>query len=167
MVFGQLNTTKTWTELLGDLREEFRKWGIQDYVLPVHALCKAQGSVNVEFVLRGEWVTPQCSRWGPGEYKWLERNLCAIVVAIRAARMADQRGIGDIFAQVAQHLALPDKDDPYAVLGLEGRAAVSDAELKAAYRVASKRAHPDQGGSAEEFLRVKEAYDTIMKAGDP
>jgi hypothetical protein len=37
-------------------------------------------------------------------------------------------------------------------------------ELKAAYRRLALRAHPDRGGSAEEFRRVNEAYERLMDA---
>jgi DnaJ-class molecular chaperone len=53
--------------------------------------------------------------------------------------------------------------DPYATLGVS--ASVSDAELRAAYRRAVQRHHPDHnGGSAESALRfeeVQEAYAQI------
>lgn len=35
--------------------------------------------------------------------------------------------------------------------------------LKAAFRKASVRAHPDQGGSDEKFQRVQEAYEALTK----
>lgn len=50
--------------------------------------------------------------------------------------------------------------DPYATLGLERTA--SDSEVKAAYRRAAKKAHPDApGGSREAFLSVKAAYELL------
>ena len=48
---------------------------------------------------------------------------------------------------------------PFEVLGVDPDA--DDAELKRAYRRRAKEAHPDQGGSVEEFQRVKAAYETI------
>lgn len=45
--------------------------------------------------------------------------------------------------------------DPYAELGVARGA--SDAEIKAAFRLSAKRAHPDNGGSAEAFVRVGRA----------
>lgn len=54
---------------------------------------------------------------------------------------------------------MPDAD-PYSVLGL-----TSDADIevvKAVYRTLSKKHHPDQGGSEEEFKRVNAAYNAIV-----
>ncbi|HEX8975226.1 MAG TPA: J domain-containing protein, partial [Solirubrobacteraceae bacterium] len=53
--------------------------------------------------------------------------------------------------------------DPYAVLGLSPNA--TDAELRAAYRRAVQREHPDHNGgtaeSARRFEAVQEAYTLI------
>mmetsp|Transcript_54117 Transcript_54117/g.128863 ORF Transcript_54117/g.128863 Transcript_54117/m.128863 type:complete len:252 (+) Transcript_54117:172-927(+) len=51
--------------------------------------------------------------------------------------------------------------DPWSVLGVS-KTATRD-ELKAAYKQQIRKAHPDVGGSTEEFLAVKEAY---RKASD-
>ena len=48
---------------------------------------------------------------------------------------------------------------PFDVLGVAPDA--EDAEIKRAYRRRAKEAHPDQGGSVEEFQRVKAAYEAI------
>jgi ferredoxin len=50
-------------------------------------------------------------------------------------------------------------DSPFDVLGLE-RGVDAD-EIEQAYRERVKEAHPDQGGSAAEFRRVRDAYETI------
>jgi len=54
-------------------------------------------------------------------------------------------------------------ESPYDVLGV-GRDADTD-EVKAAYRERVKDAHPDHGGSTEEFRLVRDAYEAI-KAGE-
>lgn len=49
---------------------------------------------------------------------------------------------------------------PYEVLQVQ-----SDADpetIRAAYRRRAKEAHPDQGGTVEEFQRVKAAYEAIL-----
>lgn len=54
------------------------------------------------------------------------------------------------------------------VLGLEAKEAdlssISKAELQRAYRKAVMRAHPDKGGSAEDFQLVQEAYEAAQRA---
>eukprot|EP00913_Durusdinium_trenchii_P030027 g28139.t1 len=54
--------------------------------------------------------------------------------------------------------------DPWSVLELE-RGASRD-EVKRAFREKIRRAHPDAGGSAQEFNEVREAYQAaLMEAG--
>lgn len=64
-----------------------------------------------------------------------------------------------------------DKDedtDAYQQLGLLPGASMAD--VKKAWRVRSRQAHPDApGGEAEDFMALKSAYETIMqeKKNDP
>jgi hypothetical protein len=57
--------------------------------------------------------------------------------------------------------ARPREQTPYEVLGLAPGA--STAQVKAAFRARAIEHHPDQGGDAERFMRVKRAYDAIMR----
>jgi curved DNA-binding protein CbpA len=52
-----------------------------------------------------------------------------------------------------------DTPDYYATLGVAPTAAADD--LKHAYRLAAKRAHPDAGGNAAAMERVNEAYRVL------
>lgn len=54
--------------------------------------------------------------------------------------------------------------DPYKVLGLKPGA--TQDEAKAAFRRLAMKHHPDRGGSAEEFKKIKEAYEKIKKDGE-
>ncbi len=56
-------------------------------------------------------------------------------------------------------------DSPFDVLGIEPDA--DDAAIRDAYRRRVKDAHPDRGGSAHEFRRVKEAYEKIENGWEP
>ncbi|WP_435064423.1 ferredoxin Fer [Halobaculum sp. EA56] len=51
-------------------------------------------------------------------------------------------------------------DSPYEVLGVDADA--DDTEIERAYRRRVKEAHPDRGGSAAEFQRVREAYEAAV-----
>lgn len=51
-------------------------------------------------------------------------------------------------------------NDPYEVLGL-GKDATPQ-EINAAYKAAAKKAHPDQGGTSEDFTRVKQASMVLL-----
>ncbi len=52
--------------------------------------------------------------------------------------------------------------DPYAVLGVARDA--TGAELRAAYRAALRRAHPDSGGSGDDISAISAAWRVV---GDP
>lgn len=54
---------------------------------------------------------------------------------------------------------------PYEVLGI--KPGVSEAEIKAAYRRAAMRAHPDRGGSEATFQAVQKAYADLQKGPCP
>jgi len=54
----------------------------------------------------------------------------------------------------------PEPDYPYSVFGLPRSS--SDDDVKKAYREAVLQAHPDKGGSAELFGRVREAWDHFV-----
>ncbi|WP_299262128.1 ferredoxin Fer [Halorientalis sp.] len=56
-------------------------------------------------------------------------------------------------------------DSPFDVLGIEPDA--DDAAIRDAYRRRVKEAHPDRGGSAREFRRVKNAYERIENGWEP
>ena len=47
----------------------------------------------------------------------------------------------------------------YSVLGIKENA--TDEEIKKAFRNQSKKTHPDKGGSAEKFQKVKDAYEVL------
>ena len=157
MTLGNLNTTKTWAESLSDLRDEFRKWDVDDYLLPTKKESSARKEVSVAFAVRGNWVTPTCRRWQPGENDWLERNLRAIVLAVQSTRLADQRGLGALLAETAKAVALPavDPDDPHLILGVASSASTYD--VKMAYRELVKQHHPDVGGNPDLFRRINDA----------
>ena len=55
----------------------------------------------------------------------------------------------------------PSGIDPFAVLGLTSAATME--EVKLAFRLRALAEHPDQGGSAENFIALKHAYDAIAK----
>lgn len=54
------------------------------------------------------------------------------------------------------------KRDLYALLGVKRDA--SNRELKKAYRDQARRAHPDGGGTTEEFVAVRSAYAVLSDA---
>jgi len=55
-------------------------------------------------------------------------------------------------------------DSPYEVLFLDPGA--DEEAIERAYRERVKQAHPDQGGSVEEFRAVRTAYERLMAGSD-
>ncbi len=55
--------------------------------------------------------------------------------------------------------------NPYEILGLQHDA--SESEIKKAYRDHARKAHPDKGGTEEEFKQINEAYTQIMNGENP
>lgn len=51
-------------------------------------------------------------------------------------------------------------NDPYEVLGVSKDA--TEAEINAAYKRLAKKAHPDHGGSADKFSRIKQASLVLL-----
>lgn len=51
--------------------------------------------------------------------------------------------------------------DPYVLLGVDATASLDD--VKTAFRKKALEHHPDHGGSPEAFMRIKRAYDAIVK----
>lgn len=48
----------------------------------------------------------------------------------------------------------------YKVLGLDKNATID--QIRAAYKKLAREHHPDKGGDKNEFLKVQEAYDTLI-----
>jgi len=104
-----------------------------------------------------------CDRWTR-----LRDNLRSVGLWIKETRMRDQRPVStarDSFAAAR----LPSGDPEEAVVAREaahevlgvGRDADRE-EIETAYRAELKSVHPDQGGSRDEFERVKQARDTLL-----
>lgn len=74
--------------------------------------------------------------------------------APRATRVAAARA--KFFLVIRLAVVVP---SPFEILSVDPDA--DEAETKRAYRRRAKETHPDQGGSAREFQRVKAAYEEI------
>ena len=165
---GEMSNVKEWNDSLAELREEFAKWGINDFILPTkYGAAAHRGAVTLNFAINGKRFDVTCKRWTFGSDA-PDKNLRALVMAVSAARKAHQRGIGEIFAQVASaNLSLPPpsgaapmgirQDDPYEVLGISRTA--SRGFMKLAYRHRLKETHTDTGDvtNDDQFKRVQAA----------
>jgi len=115
------------------------------------------------------WHAIACDCWSSQR-----ENARAIALYARRMRLAERCGVttaqsthaaaqlpgGDEDEDViVAGTAGPDIDDPYEVLGVSPDAPTSVVEAAADARL--KEAHPDHGGDAKEFIRVKQAREEI------
>lgn len=155
--YGNLTTNKAARETMRDIQDCFRRWGVTLWDAPQPA--KIGGvTATIRFELNGEPKVLECDR-----FKTYATNLRAVYLALDGLRLASQRRILEQYRQFFK--ALPDgessssSDDPYSILGVQHGAPLAVAE--AAYRVLSRSAHPDVGGSAEAFHRLQIAIERI------
>lgn len=100
---------------------------------------------------RGEPYCLSCDAWDQTAH-----NLHAIALHLEALRGLDRWGCGTSEQAFAGYKALPparDRLDWEFYFGLEREFATVE-EIQAAFRESSKTAHPDAGGTAEEFDRL-------------
>ncbi len=156
---GNITTRRHWPDLVAELVDEFRKWGIPRHDLEIPRLGDAtrERIVKIQFLNDGEWYPVECEEgW---RVHGIHAALLAIIQSVKATRLADQRGIGSVLGQVVQAVAaLPparDVADPHEVLGITP--SVSMMDKVSAYRKKLITAHPDRGGTAESFKAVQDA----------
>tara|TARA_R100001594_G_scaffold18974_1_gene37089 strand:- start:4596 stop:5024 length:429 start_codon:yes stop_codon:yes gene_type:complete len=78
----------------------------------------------------------------------------------KKARDFWSRYFGGFFTGVEEEEKLA-PDYPYSVFGLKKSA--SNEDMKKAYRKEVRKAHPDKGGSAELFRKIREAWEYFTK----
>lgn len=70
--------------------------------------------------------------------------------------------VEDLLAGMWRYAISDEKaQNAYTILGLEPHTTI--AQVRKRYRHLASRYHPDKGGTAEEFMQVREAYEIIMK----
>lgn len=119
--------------------------------------------VVVRFSKDGEDMAAACDRWdSPRD------NAQDLAKYLNETRMQEQRGTVTAQSEY-EKLRLPSGDDATAaappahrVLGVDRDA--SRSEVQEAYRERVKETHPDNGGTQEQFERVREAKEAMLDA---
>jgi len=110
------------------------------------------------FDLDGEQRCIPCDKW-----QYVSENMQAIRKTIGALRGLDRWGAKEMVDAAFRGFAAlpPPSEDWTIVLNIPRTADL--AQIEYAYRGAAKKAHPDGGGSVEEFTKVKTAYHAAKK----
>lgn len=119
--------------------------------------------VAVYFMWQGKQMTFACDRWDR-----VKDNVRAIGKTIEALRGIERWGASDMMERAFSAFeALPAPDGVvtlscWQILDLELGA--SEMDIERAYREKAKAAHPDKGGSREEWDQLRSAYDQAKRA---
>ena len=129
--------------------------GVEDPGVAVYFLWKAPGAAEKEqYVLA-------CDRW-----KAIEDNMQALRKTVEAIRGIDRWGVSEMLKRAFRGFkALPEAGSgrPWWHTLSVSKTATTD-EVKRAFRRKAQQAHPDKGGSVEEWTELQEAYTQAMHA---
>jgi hypothetical protein len=99
-----------------------------------------------------------CDKWNKVGY-----NLGAISRDIEAQRARERWGCSTIEQAFQGYLCIPERTGGkswWETLGVPPNA--NAFQINEAYRIKAKQLHPDVGGSNDDYLKLKEAYDQAM-----
>lgn len=160
-----MTTKVTWARTMLELADEFRKWGVKEKDWDVRSLAREESGLSPE---RRRVTLAWTSADGHATTLVMEAqpravdNLRVLFLAVESLRMNESRGIVDVIKQAYAQIAAPMvQRDPYEVLGI--RPDADDDIVKAAYRAASRRAHPESGGTNDLQTTINLAFESIEK----
>lgn len=97
--------------------------------------------------------------------KWQDERESLLNDSMKQRQKAQQ----EFYAELERHnrrktnATLSIQNEYRMILNLPIEGILELTQIKAAYRKAAKKAHPDAGGSQELFIRIKEACDALME----
>lgn len=149
-----------------ELLEEIRKLGGRNPIISTNIALRRDGlpyanqrpvddpGVAVYFELNGEQMVLACDAWDQ-----VHHNMRAISKTIEAMRGMERWGVSELLNRAFMGFkALPSKATLVWPEVLRVPESASMAEIEAAYKRRLKEAHPDHGGTLEEFQAVRDAY---------
>ncbi len=156
-----IDTDKTVSQTLADLRKLFKNWDIEDWE-PIPG--KDSRSYSVRYLKAGQWIEIS-SQLQPTK----AMNLRVCYQVIMYLKLWENRGVTGIAKGVTfvgglvptKGTAEEDFEQSCAVLGVDPTSTME--EVDKVYRVKVQFAHPDKGGDPERFKRIQKAYDYIKK----
>lgn len=174
-----VTTEKTWSRILDDLEESFRKWGSVQLGWRVETVLAPRSATKVNQTQQERTVALHWKRRNKDYAITMKNqsravdNLLVIWLIVEALRLNEARGfaaqIAEVYRQEFPALPAPGQtsavsplaDDPYTVLYLYPGAPLIVAE--AAYKALARLAHPDAGGSEDVMASLNEAIAAIRK----
>lgn len=100
----------------------------------------------------------------------LAHNVRAVALHVEALRGLERWGVGKLERFFSGYAALPAAGqtssngwDPRLVLGLDPRRPIVAGDVTAAFARAVMTAHPDKGGTTEQFQRAVRARDELLQ----
>lgn len=100
-------------------------------------------------------------------YLRIEENMRALTLTIEAMRAIERHGGGtmlqrafDGFAALPPPLVTPPRPNWWDILGVTRNASAD--EIRAAYRAAAKRRHPDCGGNVDDMAELQAALEDAL-----
>lgn len=188
-----MKTTKTWSQLEGEIRETFRKWGLLAPTLECALSKQAATKRNQTERQRGvllrfiHYIGTERKeiKLGVSRYDRAIDNLAYIAKAVEQLRLVEMRGQTEAFiillwqlhpGKFPQRRQQPESSSTFKVHFSTGGARPSgpyavlhiagDAPLEvaeAAYRALAKTAHPDHGGTLDQMKSLNAAIEQIRK----
>lgn len=151
-----LSTKISYDATLKELREEFRKWGIDKYSVDTFN----EVAVAITYYKGERPITLKSEK-----QNFKKDNLRVLLLVIRAIRLNEVRGFGEIVASHYKQLSgstLEEANfDPYQVLKIQRGTELEI--VKAVYRTMATKYHPDSkpSGNVEMFKRITKAFKMI------
>lgn len=160
-----IDTKKTVSQTLSDLRRLFADWEIEDWE-PISG--KDGRSYAIRYMRVGKWIEIS-STLQPTK----SMNIRVCYWVIKNLKLWENRGVTGIAKGVTFVGGLvPTKQEPRedfeescAILGVDPEA--SWEEIDRVFKVKAQYAHPDKGGDPERFKRIQKAYDHLKKIKIP
>lgn len=161
-----INTQKSWSATQRELRVEFERWGVTDWVTNYPRGAEWEGragqteeqrTVRLTYTKNGKPVTLSM-----GKQSRAVDNLRVLYLAVESMRLNEKRGIGEVLESAYLQLAGPAQEkSPWEVLGIMPGSSVEVAE--AVYRTMANKYHPDKGSDPAIMKQLNSAIDKIRK----
>ncbi len=161
-----ITTPVSWSQTNRELADAFSKWGVTEWDTnypkgarfdSMREQTEEERTVTLTYKKSGQTINLSM-----GKQRRAMDNLRVLYLAIDSMRLNEKRGIGDVIESAYLQLAAPRQEkSPWEILGIYPESSIIIAE--AAYKVAAKKAHPDNGGSQEQMAEVNKAIEVIRR----